>query len=192
MSEGMADIPEESNVDTESDGAALGDYEDLSDGDHDKDEDYDDTQALNKSESEEEQEANQAVKTPGKSKKKVTVGAVKSKFIKKRLTLFRKSHVEFSATRSLLLVKNPLSMELQVHQSAQHHLEESERKLHQLVSLGMLPLVFARCIKITLLFFFQYSNNVNDKRAKRAEPSGLLAGWKQSLAKERANTIKGE
>ena len=45
MSEGMADMPEELNVDTESDGAGLGDYEDFSDGDHDKDEDYNDTQA---------------------------------------------------------------------------------------------------------------------------------------------------
>ena len=43
MSKGMADIPEESNVDTESDGAELGDYEDFSDGDHDRDEDYNDT-----------------------------------------------------------------------------------------------------------------------------------------------------
>lgn len=51
MSEGMADIPEESNVDTESDGIGLGEYDndhsdgdhdkdDFSDGDHDKDEDY--------------------------------------------------------------------------------------------------------------------------------------------------------
>ena len=41
MSEGMADIPEESNVDTESDGVGLGKYENYSDGDRDK-EDYSD------------------------------------------------------------------------------------------------------------------------------------------------------
>ena len=37
----MADIPEESNVDTESDGVGLGKYENYSDGDRDK-EDYSD------------------------------------------------------------------------------------------------------------------------------------------------------
>ena len=62
MSEGMADIPEESNVDTESDGVGLGEYENYSDGDcdkedysngdHDKDEDYvETTQAPNQPES---------------------------------------------------------------------------------------------------------------------------------------------
>ena len=44
MSEGMADIPEESNVDTESDGARLGKYEDFSDGDRDKD--YDESSMI--------------------------------------------------------------------------------------------------------------------------------------------------
>ena len=36
----MADIPEDSNVDTESDGVGLGEYDFESDGDNDKDEDY--------------------------------------------------------------------------------------------------------------------------------------------------------
>ena len=40
--------------------------------------------------------------------------------------------------------------------------------------------------------FFQYSNNANDKRVKTNGPLGLLAGWKKSLAKEHAKTIKGE
>jgi hypothetical protein len=77
MSKGMADIPEESNVDTESDGAGLGDYEDFSDGDQDKDDDYNDTQAPNQSNSEEEQdeleeEEMTRIETARKWKKKVT------------------------------------------------------------------------------------------------------------------------
>ena len=76
MSEGMADIPEESNVDTESDGARLGEYEDFSDGDRDKY--YDDTQAPKKSESEQEQDDEdleddlELFETARKRKKKVT------------------------------------------------------------------------------------------------------------------------
>ena len=99
----MADIPEESNVDTESDGAGLGDYEDFSDGDHDKDEDYNDTQAPNQSNSEEEQdvlEEEEVIETACKWKKKVT-GISPSLEFKLETThfFFRKSHVEFSATR---------------------------------------------------------------------------------------------
>ena len=76
MSEGMADIPEESNVNTESDGVGLGKYENYSDGDRDK-EDYSDgdhnkdeetTQAPNQPESKEEQE--EVLKAACKQKKK--------------------------------------------------------------------------------------------------------------------------
>ena len=66
----MADIPEDSNVDTESNGVGLGeydvntdgdcdkdlDYDNYSDGDHNKDEDYVDDQALDPIEFEEDKE----------------------------------------------------------------------------------------------------------------------------------------
>ena len=76
----MADIPEESNVDTESDGLGLGEYkndlEEYSDGDHEKDEDYVDTQAPNQPESEEEQDdlefQEEVSETARKQKKKVS------------------------------------------------------------------------------------------------------------------------
>ena len=57
----MADIPEESNVDTESDDIGLGKYEDLSDGDHNSetDEDDDDTQVLTQPELKEQQDDEQ-------------------------------------------------------------------------------------------------------------------------------------
>ena len=42
--------------------------------------------------------------------------------------------------------------------------------------------------KIPLVFL---SENA-DKRAKHTEPSGLLPGWKQKLAKEREKTISGK
>ena len=81
MSEGMADIPEESNVDTESNGVGLGKYknysdgdrdkEDYSDGDHNKDEDYvETTQVPNQPESKEEQE--EVLKAAHKQKKKTS------------------------------------------------------------------------------------------------------------------------
>ena len=50
----MADIPEDSNVDTESDGVGLGEYDLESDGDNDKDGDYVDDLAPNPTESEED------------------------------------------------------------------------------------------------------------------------------------------
>ena len=86
MSEGMADIPEESNVNTESDGVGLGEYEnysygdhdkeDYSDRDHNKDEDYvDSTQVPNQPEFKKEQE--EVFKAAHKQKKK---GAFKFEF----------------------------------------------------------------------------------------------------------------
>lgn len=86
MSEGMADIPEESNVDTESDGIGLGEYEngalekgDYSDGDHDNDGDYIDTHTSNHPESEEDQledepdeQVEEVLKTARKRKKKAS------------------------------------------------------------------------------------------------------------------------
>jgi hypothetical protein len=72
------------------------------------------------------------------------------------------------------------------------HLEENERNLPQLVlSLGELTL---RYVFRIFTPFFQCSNrdDANDKRVKRVGPSGLLAGWKQSLAKEQARTINGD
>jgi hypothetical protein len=80
MCDGMADIPEESNVDTESDGVALGEYgnysdgdhdeENFSDGDHDNDEDY---VAPKQPESDDEQnkpEEEEILETAPKRKKK--------------------------------------------------------------------------------------------------------------------------
>lgn len=88
---------------------------------------------------------------------------------------------------------NHLSMELQVHPLVLQDLEESERNLRQSVNLGMLSLTdFSRFF--ILFFKLEYSNRDDDidKRQKRAAPSGLLAGWKQSLAKKQAKTINGE
>jgi hypothetical protein len=85
----MADIPEESNVDTESDGIGLGGYENdsdgdhdeeleyYSDGDHDKDQDYVEPQAPDQTELDEEQdeveEQDQVLETARKREKKVQV-----------------------------------------------------------------------------------------------------------------------
>ena len=84
-------------------------------------------------------------------------------------------------------------MELQVHLLVLQDLEESERNLHQSVNLGMLSLT--EISRFFLPFFkLEYSNCNDDidKRQKRAAPSGLLAGWKQSLAKKQVKTINGE
>jgi hypothetical protein len=89
MSEGMGDIPEESNVDTESDGLGLGEYENLSDhdralekegysdGDHDNDGDYIDTHTTNPAGSEEDQDeleeqVEEVSKTARKRRKKAS------------------------------------------------------------------------------------------------------------------------
>ena len=50
----MADIPEDSNVDTESNGVGLGEYDLESDGDNDRDGDYVDDLAPNPTESDED------------------------------------------------------------------------------------------------------------------------------------------
>ena len=95
--------------------------------------------------------------------------------------------MDFSAMKLLLLVKNHPSMDMQVHQLVLQHPEERERSLHQLLSLGMLTL---RVLRRIFTLFLEY--NANDKRAKRAAPSGLLAGWKHNLEKKQDSTIKGE
>lgn len=94
----MADIPEESNVDTESDGIGLGeqencsdgglDKEDYSDGDHENDGDYIDTHASNLPESDEDQledepeEQVEEVLTMARKRKKKASSSLKSSAIK--------------------------------------------------------------------------------------------------------------
>ena len=93
ISEGMAEMPEESNIDTESDGAGLGEYEDFSDGDHEKDEDYIDTQAPNQSdhessvEEQDEEEIEVLETAPSRKQKRKVI--LSSSFI---ITVMNDSH----------------------------------------------------------------------------------------------------
>ncbi|KAF8797786.1 hypothetical protein BYT27DRAFT_7343964 [Phlegmacium glaucopus] len=149
ISEEMADIPEESTLDTDSDGAGLRVY-DLSDGDHDKDEDY--------------------VNNPN-----------------------QQSELDSESEDNDILTG--LTSE-----AAHQHIKKSVKKTQRgdfrkaINAAREAPPVVGTMISAVATKKRKEPTTVNkpsnDKRAKRVEPSGLLAGWKRTLADERTKAIK--
>ena len=195
MSEGMADIPEESNVDTESNGVGLGKYEnysdgdrdkeDYSDGDHNKDEDYvETTQVPNQPESKEEQE--EVLKAAHKQKKK-TSSSLNLQMTKQMTNQSQEIPCGFFHNEITSAHK-----ELPIDGTASASNGAAGRKRKEPLSVSQPGYVnFVRCSK-NIYFIFSIQQGCQRQACEDKWTFRPPCRMEKSLAKEHAKTIKGE